>query len=456
MEVTIPTDLKGQKELVERIAASPLLSRSARLRDLFLYLCARVLDDGASDIHELEVGHRVFGREAHYDTIADNIVRVHASMLRKRLAEYFEHEGRDEDWMIQIPRGNYAPQFVERVPARRQQPRLEISVAENAPAASQPDPASLPAPVAALPWRGAWAPLVASLLAVLFCGLSIYLWVNSRAARQAYPDPFAGQPDVRQFWAGLFPQNGSAEVVLDDTSLDFFQQATGQPVSLAEYFDRSYLRSVQKNVAASRFDPALAYSLMLRRQSSYSYTTLMWTMAQIAAALHCSARPEFARDLTFRQVKAGNVVLLGDPQSNPWIQPFEPRVSIDWIMDPGLHVYYPRDKNAPESERDQFRPVGDDTNPRAGYATVAFLPNLSGTGNALLLTATGGSAMGVAMDFLNDEASMRALRARLHQNRGSGFPYFEALLKTARGSKELNSAQILISRPAGISSMHAQ
>ena len=91
--------------------------------------------------------------------------------------------------------------------------------------------------------------------------------------------------------------------------------------------------------------------------------------------------------------------------------------------------------------------MGDDSHSRVGYATVSFVPNLSGSGNALLLTATGGSAMGVAMDFLNNEASLKALRARLPQSHGASFPYFEALLKTARGSKDLNSAQVLICRP---------
>lgn len=188
---------------------------------------------------------------------------------------------------------------------------------------------------------------------------------------------------------------------------------------------------------------------MLKRQSSFAYSTLVWKMAQIAAGLNASVTVQFARDLNFRQVKSGNVVLLGNPQSNPWIQAFEPRVSIDWLFDPENHIYYPYDKDSPAALRDQFRAAGDDSHPRVGYATVSYLPNLSGSGNALLLTATGGSAMGVAMDFLNDQASMNAIRARLQQGHGSPFPYFEALLKTPRGSKELNSVQILICRPVG-------
>ena len=448
MEALTQTNLKAKKELVERIAASSLLSRSARLRDLLVYLCARVLDEGAQEIHELEVGHMVFGRDAQYDTIADNIVRVHASMLRKRLIEYFEREGRDEHFIIEIPKGNYAPLFVERPRGHR---RTEQAAAETHALAPMHWPEATPVPASAAsfapPRDRSWLFRIAVALSVFFCGLSIYLFWNGRAAPRRLDGDFANQPDVHQFWAGIFPEAGTTTVVLDDTSLDFYQQVTGKPVSLAEYFDRSYLTSVEKNAAASRFDPALAYSLMLKRQSSFAYTSLVWKVAQIAQSLHCSASLQFARDLTFRQVKSGNVVLLGNLQSNPWIQPFESRMSIEWILDPKSHIFYPHDKLAPAAQGDQYRAVGGDSDSRVGYATVSFAPNLSGSGNALLLTATGGSAMGVAMDFLHDEASLKALRARLPQSHDASFPYFEALLKTARGSKALNSAQVLICRP---------
>lgn len=459
MEVLTSSDVKARKELIERVAASPLLSRSSRLRDLLLYICRRVLDEGAQEIHELEVGHQVFGRDAHYDTIADNIVRVHASMLRKRLNEYFEREGRDEPFIIEIPRGNYAPLFVERPPNRRRaEPRPDQPAAIETLAASVwPDPLSpaLPSPVTApQPPQPRWSLAIAVSVAILFCCLSLYqLWTIRSAARAANAT-VSIPPEVRQFWAGIFLPSGSATVVLDDSSLDFYQQATGQTVPLGEYFDRSYLNSVEKTAAASRLDPALAYSLMLKRQSSFAFSTLVWKMAQIAADLHCSANLQFARDLSFRQVKSGNVVLLGNPQSNPWIQPFQSRLSVDWLFDPENHIYYPYDKDAPAAQRDQFRAAGEDSHPRVGYATISYLPNLSGSSNALLLTATGGSAMGVAMDFLNDEASMNALRARLgHSNR---FPFFEVLLKTARGSRELNSVQLLICRPAGALSTNSQ
>src|SRR5215471_13762821 len=84
------------KFLVERIAASRYFNKSARLRDMLLYLSARILEDKAQQIHEQEVGHKVFGRPPDYDTTSDSIVRVHASLLRRRLEQYFSAEGANE------------------------------------------------------------------------------------------------------------------------------------------------------------------------------------------------------------------------------------------------------------------------------------------------------------------------------------------------------------------------
>src|SRR5947209_10867045 len=90
------SSIDSRKLLVERIASSSYLNKSARLHDMFLYLCERVLDHSVEVIHEQEVGHKVFGRAPDYDTNADNIVRVHASTLRKRIDQYFSNEGSHE------------------------------------------------------------------------------------------------------------------------------------------------------------------------------------------------------------------------------------------------------------------------------------------------------------------------------------------------------------------------
>ncbi len=395
------------------------------------------------------MGHKVFGRPAQYDTIADNIVRVHASMLRKRLSEFFESEGRDEKFTIEIPRGNYAPLFNERLAGQKQHKEIDRPNADLIPhiSASRLELAHLPelTHVVVSSRSRAWALPAASFLTALFCGLSIFLFLSGRQMRHSVrPAIAANQPNVRQFWSGVFPETGSTEIVFDDASLDLYREMTNRPVALEEYYDRSYLSSVEKSVAASKMNPTIVHSLMLSRESSFADTPLTVKMAQVASELHGTANVQFARDLTYRQVKAGNLILLGNAQSNPWIQPFDSYLSLVWVFDPELHAYYPRDKRAPDAAQDQFRTSGAEGNAHVRYATISFLPNLSGNGNVLILSATGGATMGAAMDFLLDEASMRLLRSMLPQNTSHNFPHFEALLKFGEGSKEPSSAKLVV------------
>ena len=80
----LPT-IEERRALIERVAASEQFSRSARLRDFLLYVGKQSLKEGCPEIHEQEIGARVFGRPTSYDRSADNIVRVSAPRLAKTL-----------------------------------------------------------------------------------------------------------------------------------------------------------------------------------------------------------------------------------------------------------------------------------------------------------------------------------------------------------------------------------
>ena len=457
-------DLQSRKELVSRVVSSSMICKSARLRELFLYLCNRVLDESVDDIHELELGYKVFGRPEHYDTAADNIVRVHASLLRKRLAEYFQTEGINEPLIVEIPRGNYAPTFrkrdplpvVREVPDRPDpivfQPDLTLLEPE------EPSSQLVLADASFGPRTGMrlWKFWVSGFLTLGFAALSIYLLVRSIDQRpQAGKQSLVKGTAVRQFWSGIFHQNASAQVVLDDASLDFYQEATGHHIALAEYFDRSYLHPAEEVAAAAHLDPKLVHTFLLKRQSNFADVNLVSRLSQTAGALGSNASLVFARDFSFRQLKSGNMILLGTRQSNPWIQSFDSHLALRWKLDPALDNYYPIDSTANPVEQDKFRSTADSSGTHEGYASVAFLPNLGGTGNVLIISGTGGAAVGAALEFLNDEPSMSQLRSRMNATINAktvnakekeDFPYFETLLRVERGASLPRYVTIVMSR----------
>jgi hypothetical protein len=416
--------MEGRRLLIERVLGSSYFHRSARLRDLLAYLTDRVLDDETLEIHEQEVGHRVFGRAPDYDTAADNIVRVHASMLRKRLDQYFATEGAGETVVLEIPKGNYAPVFRERAKP------------EPEPLVLAPLPAT-PAVAAGWDWR-----LKTAVTCAVLCAASTAVLLFRNPARPAVA---AQGATVRLLWSQVLRSDRSTDVVMDDAAVALFQELTGRPIALNEYFDRSYLRSLPSVAAAAGLDPQIATSTILRRQSSFADTSFSWKLLQLAGSQNARTNLRFARDYTFRDLKADNAILLGNSRSNPWIQPFEPQLGIRWQFDKAESVYYPVDTWQSNRSFQASQP-GE---AHEGYFSVALVPNLGGTGKILLVSATGGSATGAAADFLADEKSLQDLRGRLPKGAEAAFPPFETLVKTHSRSGATREVSIVFCRPAG-------
>ena len=78
-----------------------------------------------------------------------------------------------------------------------------------------------------------------------------------------------------------------------------------------------------------------------------------------------------------------------------------------------------------------------------------MVPNLGGTGNVLLVSATGGSATSAAADFLAQERWLHELRGQLPAGKAGEFPPFEALVKAQSRSGAAREVSIVFCRPAG-------
>ena len=438
---------EARKLLIERVAASRYVNRSARLRDLLLYLTTRVLEpDAAGEIHEQEVGHKVFGRPANYDTGIDNIVRVHASMLRKRLEQYFAEEGRDEPIILEIPKGNYAPVFREREEAL---PAIALAPAaappSTTPATARPLVAIPLVEIPAIPWRlrvphaADWRLWTAGLLALLFaCSTALLLLRGAPEARALD----ISRPTVKLFWSQVFHTDRPTDIVFGDAAIALYQELTGRALSLSDYYDRGYMRSLPESAAAANLHAQAAIAVARRRETNFADMSFAWKLLQIPGAGQRPSVLRFARDYSFRELKANNAVLIGNSRSNPWVEPFEPKLGIRWIFDKTDAVYDPVDTWAGGKSYQAHSP-GD---LRESYFSVALLPNLGGTGNVLIISGTGGSAINAGADFLADEPSVAGLRRRLPGTADKPFPHFEALIKVKGRSSLPRDATVLACR----------
>jgi tetratricopeptide (TPR) repeat protein len=97
------------RQQLERICRSEVFGTAPRLRDLLVFLTTRHTVHDQNGLKESIIGVEFFRRDPGYDPKKDPIVRVEAHRLRRRLLDYYSHEGAGDPWRIDLPKGSYAP-----------------------------------------------------------------------------------------------------------------------------------------------------------------------------------------------------------------------------------------------------------------------------------------------------------------------------------------------------------
>ncbi len=228
--------------MIERVAASEQFSRSARLRDFLLYVGRQSLKEGRPEIHEQEIGSKVFGRPDSYDRSADNIVRVNATELRKRIEAYFALDGAKETLIFEIPRGGYKPVFRRRQSEPAELPALGSRKSSPATSAVADD--------AAVPERGRSLSQLANVVWLVVClSLAITCAVQFRENRTMKKalDPWENQPAVASFWTGFLDPHRQTDLVLPDDSASVMEDISNQPLTLGDYMSRGFIGQIQSS-----------------------------------------------------------------------------------------------------------------------------------------------------------------------------------------------------------------
>jgi hypothetical protein len=424
--------IEERRALIERVASSAQFRRSARLRDFLLYVGGQSLKEGCPEIHEQEIGTKVFGRPASYDRSQDNIVRVNATELRKRIEAYFASEGAHESLILEIPRGGYKPIIHRRV----QEARERVAEVESQEPA-EPVPHEAAIPVRKSPVRVghvAWAVVCLALAAAC-----LVLVQQNRAMRKSL-NPWDGRPAVTAFWDEFLRYHQQTDVVLPDDSVSVVEDITQRPISLGDYLSRNYMRQIQaSDISADR-------KVDLDQIANHNLVTFGGVRAAqqmlTLIPLTYSHQLTFSRYYTADAIKSNNVILIGGKKANPWVHLFDEQVNFVTDYDDEHTQSFVRNIK-PQTGELALYPVLHDANALVGYSVIAYLPNPSRTGNAIILAGTDSDATDAAAEFLASEDQLEKFRNTLHVQQ---FPYFEVLLKTSRLSGTSFNSELLAYR----------
>jgi hypothetical protein len=363
------------------------------MREFLLFIAEQALEGKGGELTEQNIGCHVFGRSPGYNQSEDNVVRVSARQLRSKLREYFESEGRNEDYTLEVPKGAYTPVFT---PVERR--------------------SAVPAAAGRWPWVAG----IATLVAIIAIGVSIWLWrvvTNLKAA-----EPIGGPTPVGEL---MLKSDQPVTVVMSDFGLLVMEDLSGRMPQLEDYANRQYF--------ADPPDESPPGVIRAWRRMASRQITAVGDVSLVSGLLR--AHPDHrnqvvvrhARSMNIHDFSTGQFIILGGFLSIPWVSLFEPQ--LNFRLEPpdlsAIHNARPQPGERPEYK--QMTGSGG----RVSYARIGLAHNLAGTGRVLLVTGLNSGDAEAAAAFVLSPDSVPLMKRTLGVSDLSKIGYFELLLETS-------------------------
>jgi hypothetical protein len=407
--------------LAQRIASSPRFKRAGQLRAFLTYICTRALTDTPEDIPESEIAVSVLKRRGDFNPNEDNIVRVQARQLRRKLQEYFENEGSGEELVLTIPKGSYLPEFLPR-PAVIAEVMPAETLTPHEPRRSNP--------------------AVILLSGLLVFVLIALVFVYRSAAPAATPH--------NPLWTRIFGRGQKTNIVVSDTSLVMLQMVLRTDITLKQYLSRDY----PANLLAGETSERAREILTLAAAQQYTgFGDLGVANSLFETGKLYGARPviRYARNLNIRDFKNDNFVLTGSRRAIPWDSLFEPELGYLLEYDTSTGVYSIRDRSSGSVYRTTRRPDGEADH----YGVVAVVPNLASNGSVLLFLGLTMEGVEGSSDILESTGFPASVSTAPGCGKiDFGNQWFEMLVRTRAVSLTPSASDVVVCRVLTPSASH--
>jgi hypothetical protein len=426
-EIGLPISPEEIRRTLDRILNSRHFSQAPKKRKFVQLICDYHLAGRAKEINEHLIGLEVYERSVRYSPAEDPVVRVAAHDVRKRLEQYYLHEGRNDDVRLEIPIGSYEPVFklASDIPAE-----IETHPAgAHALAVIQdrsPQPAQLEKEGRRV--RLTWA--IGALAAVAIIVLAINVWRKNQApgvtAEQDVYDPvwgpfFKSQDPTIQVLSNppvYVLINKADPDVLRKNSIDLSKEGS------KELFD--LLRQTGQN-EPEYLKPTRLYL------SPVSYTGI-----GEAIGAHCitglfrgrglGITLKQSRNLTGEDLKDRNLIMLGGRWSNAWAGKMP--VKEDFYFTPQISI---ANRNPQPGEQSEYRTKFDESTGQIleDYALITVKPSAQSKNTIMALEGLRGVGTGAAAELITNKIYLAEINQRLLRLAGpNGLPhYYQILLK---------------------------
>jgi hypothetical protein len=369
---------------LDRLLADQHLSHSKRFPRFLRFIVREELDGRGDQLKERTIGVEVFGRDPDYDTTSDPIVRVTATEIRKRIAQYYQDSPNLDELRISLPPGSYVPRF--------EWPRANAGAAASDRASSPETQPSLTPPslreetasASAIPTRAMIRPhtgwLISAGLLLLVLAVAGWSWIITRSST------------LDRFWAPVISSGDPVIVCFPQSRLDGITLRDA-----ADPLQQHRMNEQMTGVIRDDLQPLVSLSGLLemrhQRYNLMGEDTATLTDLRQGPTIFIGA---FDNAWTLRLTRGLRFRFGNDPQmTHFWIEDTQSPAHIHWGID---------------------RNVQEATNVYRDYAIVARFRDAN-TGKLAVVAA--GIARGgtvAAGEFLTQTSNMDAIKSQAPKN----------------------------------------
>jgi hypothetical protein len=233
------------------------------------------------------------------------------------------------------------------------------------------------------------------------------------------------QTPTQKLWSQLFRKGQQTLIVPADSSLVVARLLSGREVPLSAYAGGQYRKDPECNKPC---DPAMVSTVEELRYTSMSDLEFAVRIAHLPEAIPDRTEIRFARDLELKDLKESNLILAGSQEADPWMDAISGQMNFIVHDDPSAGPLRIENRHPKPGEKSEYPYDSHDPQHR-GLATIAFLPNLSGSGNLLVVQGFSLAGTQAAAEFVTNGRDLDAL-FRSYAGLGTKLPHFEVLLST--------------------------
>jgi hypothetical protein len=409
------------RETIRRILASRHFVNALTKQRFLQLLCDYYLDGRASELNEYMIGCELYDRDENYNPALDPIVRVGAHGLRKRLEAYYKGEGKNDDLILELPHGTYAPNFI-----RRRAPQEGSDPAKAA-----------PEPPGSSTFIEKHSKTLLNLLVASLIVITIALaYSNTQLRNQSKASAQSNEtPDVfKPVWGTFLKDGNPALIVLGNPSVYRFRHPT-DPASLSGMrVDLTLEEAKVMGDALGR--ERLIFNNLSAPQLTLAYDEYACLGEAVGLYRVAGLFNKMGKNLTLKQnrrlisedLKNHDAILLG----SSWVKEWLGNAPIRKCFTTGPAATITSQNLLPGDEREYVAKYDEETGKLTeDYALIAVKPGISARRTVMIVAGTRSEGTQAAVEYLTDENYLADLNQRFRRTLGGIPKYFQVLLKVS-------------------------